>query len=392
MLRTFLVDGRLTAIPAKRSKRLVLLDVLAQEFDLGRRYPEAEVNERLRPFHEDVAALRRYLVDEGFLDRDTPGIYWRSGGSYEPERRRAPRIALAPEGVRPWLADAVVAGGGELVAPEAAEALVWAEPGGSDDLGALLDAHPNLAWVQLPWAGIEPYVATVAERPDRTWTCGKGVYAEPVAELALTLLLGGLRGVDRYAKARSWSGPRGVNLLGAPVVVLGGGGITESLLRLLGPFECDVTVVRRRVEPMRGAARVVGPDGLDDALDGAAGLVVAAALTPDTVGIVDRARMDLLGPDGCLVNVGRGRHVVTDDLVAALREGTLGSAGLDVTDPEPLPDGHALWDLPGCVLTPHVGNTPEMAVPLLSERIAANVRRWAAGDPLLGLVDPASGY
>nr|MBA2282307.1 hydroxyacid dehydrogenase [Acidimicrobiia bacterium] len=151
-------------------------------------------------------------------------------------------------------------------------------------------------------------------------------------------------------------------------------------------------VVRRRPEPMAGAARVVGPDGLDGALAGADGLVLALALTPETRGLVDRRRLDLLAEHACVVNVARGGHVVTDDLVAALQHGSIGAVGLDVTDPEPLPDGHPLWTLPGAVVTPHVGNTPEMAVPLLSARIVQNLRRWAAGEPLLGPVDPELGY
>ena len=83
VLRTFLDgDGRLITLPAKRSKRLVVLDHLAQRFEPGRRYPEADVNDLLRPVHEDVAMLRRYLVDEGFLDR-AGGVYWRIGGTVD---------------------------------------------------------------------------------------------------------------------------------------------------------------------------------------------------------------------------------------------------------------------------------------------------------------------
>ena len=81
VLRTYLRAGRLTQIPTQRSKRRVVLDRLAQEFDVGRRYSERQVNTILRRFHPDVAALRRYLVDEGFLDRSAPGDYWRAGGS-----------------------------------------------------------------------------------------------------------------------------------------------------------------------------------------------------------------------------------------------------------------------------------------------------------------------
>jgi phosphoglycerate dehydrogenase-like enzyme len=85
-------------------------------------------------------------------------------------------------------------------------------------------------------------------------------------------------------------------------------------------------------------------------------------------------------------------HVVTDDLVEALRSGAIGGAGLDVTDPEPLPTGHPLWSLPNCVITPHTANTAEMAVPLLAARIAENVRRYGTGEDLIGPVDPALGY
>ena len=256
----------------------------------------------------------------------------------------------------------------------------------------MLDAHPQIEWVQLPWAGIEPYVEVVRSHAERTWTCGKGVYAEPVAEHALALALAGLRQVGHYARSTSWSRGTGVNLLGARVVVLGGGGITESLLRLLGPFDCDVTVVRRSPQPMDGARRVVGAEEVDAALEGATLVVLALALTPETRGILDRRRLELLAPDAWVVNVARGAHIVTDDLVAVLAAGRIGGAALDVTDPEPLPEGHPLWSEPRCIITPHTANTIEMAIPLLSERVRANVHRRVNGDVLLGLVDPAAGY
>src|SRR4051794_6574732 len=302
-----------------------------------------------------------------------------------------PQVAVAPTGVRGWLAAAVRDGGGEVVEPSAAEALVWAETNKPDELAALLRGQGSgIRWVQLPYAGIEPYVRVLD--PALVWTCAKGVYAEPVAEHALALLLAGLRNVGPYARASSWTPPAGTNLLGAKVVVLGGGGITESLLRLLGPFGADVTVVRRQAAPMDGAAHVVGASELDTALDGALGVVLALALTDETRGIIARPQLERMHERCWLVNVARGGHVVTDDLVEVLREGGIGGAALDVTDPEPLPEGHPLWSLPNCIITPHVGNTPEMAVPLLATRIRENVRRWAAGEPMLGLVDPASGY
>src|SRR5690606_15536100 len=126
------------------------------------------------------------------------------------------------------------------------------------------DAHSGLRWVQLPFAGVEPFLGVMDDRV--AWTNGKGVYAEPVAEHALALLLAGLRHVGGYARETTWSGPVGRNLLGARVTVLGGGTITRSLLRLLGPFGCEVTVVRRRPAPLDGADGVLDVDHLAEVL------------------------------------------------------------------------------------------------------------------------------
>lgn len=301
-----------------------------------------------------------------------------------------PAIAVGPEGSPAWVRAAVEAGGGHVVPAGDATGLVWTSPHDADGLRELLDAHPHLDWVQLPFAGVERYVHLVDHR--RRWTCGKGVYAEPVAEMALTLALAGMRGFGTFARAASWSAPQGTNLLGARVTILGGGGITESLVRLLDPFECHITVVRNRVQDMEGVDDVLEADRYADALPGADLVVLALALTPDTEHLISRSELELMERHAWLVNVARGRHVVTDDLVAALEEGLIGGAGLDVTDPEPLPAGHPLWSSPRCLITPHVGNTPEMAVPLLGERITANVRRYGQGDELIGPVEPDLGY
>jgi phosphoglycerate dehydrogenase-like enzyme len=288
------------------------------------------------------------------------------------------------------MAEAVVAGGGQVVGLDDAEALVWGAPHDPAKLEAVLDEHDDLAWVQLPFAGVERYVHLVDD--ERLWTCGKGVYAEPVAELALALALAGMRGLGPYARSTTWTGPRGRNLFGADVTILGGGGITEALIPLLVPFDTHITVVRNRVQEMDGVDEVIEADRYIDGLVEADLVIVALALTDETEGMLSRSEFEQMRSDAWIVNVARGRHIVTDDLVEALRDGVIGGAALDVTDPEPLPDDHALWTLPNCIITPHVGNTPEMAVPLLSERITLNVRRFADGEPLVGPVDPELGY
>ena len=277
-----------------------------------------------------------------------------------------------------------------MVGPLEAEALVWAEPAAPELLPEVLAAGPSIQWVQLPYAGIEN-LTHLLDR-DHLWTCGKGVYAEPVAEHALMLALAGLRGMGSFARARRWSPPEGRNLLGGRVTVLGGGGITESLVRLLAPWDCRITVLRRHPAPMPGVDRVVGPESLHDALGDADVVVVALALTHETTGIIDADALNAMSPHAWLINVGRGGHAVTDDLVDALAAGAIGGAALDVTDPEPLPDGHPLWSMDNCLITPHVGNTPEMGLELLARRVTENIGRYITGRELLGPVDVDLGY
>ena len=301
----------------------------------------------------------------------------------------SPLIALAPADAPTWLADAITAGGGTLVEPARADGLVWFGPFEPEALRPVLAESPA-RWVQLPWAGVEPYLSMLT--PDRQWTCGKGVYAEATAEHALALTLALLRELPRRIRAGRWEPRSGRSLFDTRVTIVGGGGIGEALLRLLAPFRCEVTVVRRHATPMPGAASVVGVDGLDAALMTADVVVLALPLTPDTTGIVGRDELALMRDDAILVNVARGAHVVTDDLVAVLRDGGIAGAALDVTDPEPLPDGHPLWTEPRCLITPHTANTPEMVQPSIVERIRENVRRFGVGEPLIGTVDLELGY
>lgn len=304
----------------------------------------------------------------------------------------APRIAVAPYGTRDYIMDAVRAGGAEIVDPINADALVWTDNGGPDDLEDLLRKNPQVRWVQLPWAGVEPFTHAGVIDGERVWTSGKGVYAQPVAEHALALALAGLRELKRYTTADGWSGEAGISLVGGAVTVFGGGGVAQALLHLLEPFGCRVTVVRKRPEPMDGARDVIAFDRRYEALKGADVVFLAHALTPETVATIGAVELELMEPHSWLVNVGRGQHVVTDELAAALADDVIGGAALDVTDPEPLPPGHPLWKLPNCIITPHVANTEDMAQPLLSARVTDNVRRFADGRPLVGVVDPDLGY
>jgi phosphoglycerate dehydrogenase-like enzyme len=313
-----------------------------------------------------------------------PGVMMGSGAE--------PRVAAGP-GPAPWAAEAIRRGGGEPVGlDEDPVGLVWTDGGAMDALRATLATRPKISWVQLPQAGTErAFQAGVVDR-QRRWTSAKGAFAEPVAEHALALILAGLRQLKIRARARTWGEPAGESLFRQPVTVVGAGGIATVLMRLLEPFGTPVTIVRRHAEPVPGAARTVSTDQLAEALAGARAVVLTVALTPQTHHMISRAELAAMEPDAWLVNVARGGVVDTEALTAALQENQIGGAALDVTDPEPLPDGHPLWDLPNCLITPHTADTEAMTQPLLADRIVDNVHRLATGQPLTGLLDPDLGY
>ncbi len=303
-----------------------------------------------------------------------------------------PRVAVKPFAA-PFATEAVVAGGGSVVDDvKAAEGLVWLDPFRTDDLAETLHTAPDVRWVQLPSAGIDRVAGAGLLDRDRTWTSAKGAFSEPVAEHALALALAGLRQLSERAQATSWGKPAGLSLFDHRVTIVGGGGITTALLRLLEPFRTEATVVRRKPEPVPGAAHTVPASELRAVLPGSLLVILALALTPETVHIIGKNELACMDDKAWLVNVARGRHVDTDALVVALADGSIGGAALDVTDPEPLPEGHPLWSARSCLITPHTANTFDMVIPDLAERIRVNVAHLRDGRPLDGLVDVDAGY
>jgi phosphoglycerate dehydrogenase-like enzyme len=303
-----------------------------------------------------------------------------------------PRIAVGPRPAS-FATDAVAAAGGSVVdITDRPDALVWLDPMEVQGLADQMAVAPDVRWVQLPFAGVERILSFGLLDHERIWTCAKGSYAEPVAEHALMLALAGLRHLPVRVVARSWGTPAGTSLYDQPVTILGGGGITTKLLEQLAPFRAQTTVVRRQADPVPGATRTVPVGALHEVLSGSLVVFLALALTPETTGIIGARELALMDQTAWLVNVARGGHVDTDALVSALDQGSIAGAALDVTDPEPLPDGHPLWGRDNCIITPHTADTIEMVRPLLAERIRTNVARFAAGEDLVGVVDPDAGY
>jgi phosphoglycerate dehydrogenase-like enzyme len=250
--------------------------------------------------------------------------------------------------------------------------------------------------VQLPFAGVDNFKplfdSMLASGRSVTFTSAKGAYREPVAEHALMLALALGRSLPERLAANSWGAKFAASLFDSKVLIVGGGGIAEELLRLLTPFRVEATVVRRSNLPLSGARETVTLDELNTYLPDADFVFIASALTSETSKLFDSNRFAMMKPSSYLVNIARGAIVDSAALEKALRSGQIAGAGVDVTDPEPLPDGHSLWTTPNLIITPHTADTPEQCVRLLAERIGLNVRALIEGSHLDGLVNLELGY
>jgi len=302
----------------------------------------------------------------------------------------APVIHLGPDDDAD-LRSAIEAGGGRLGELEEAAGLVWL----GHDPDRLPELPKSVRWVQLSSAGVEQWVHAGTVGAERTFTSATGAFGLPVAEHALALMLAADKGLPAFARARSWDRDgraRTRALERATVAIVGAGGIGRALIGLLEPFGTEVLAVTRRGHDVPGAARTYAASELARVWPEAHHVVIAAPATDGTRHLVGAAELAAMREDAWLVNVARGSLVNTEALVTALREHAIGGAALDVTDPEPLPDEHPLWELPNALITPHVATPLEAERLHLAERVRLNVRRFAAGEPLEGVIDPEGGY
>ncbi len=268
----------------------------------------------------------------------------------------------------------------------------------SEDIVTAADA---LVWIQIFSAGAERCLAVQDVASGRILLTNMQKMASPViGEHAVAMMLSLTRGLVQQAKTMpegSWKRSVGdeigmTSVDGKTVLVAGLGGIGRAAAK-------RAAALGMRVIATRNSGRS-GPDyvdyvGLSDELLELAGqadvVINALPLTQETRGLFDKAFFNAVKPGAFFVNVARGASVVTDDLVDALADGRIAGAGLDVTDPEPLPADHPLWRMPNVIITPHIawyGNNRERQLALARE----NIRRFIAGDPLLNVVDPTRGY
>jgi phosphoglycerate dehydrogenase-like enzyme len=301
-------------------------------------------------------------------------------------------VHVAPTS-NPWagaISAAVEAGGARVGTLEESRGLVWLDVK-VDTLDAHL--HDGIEWMQFRMAGVDALIAAGVIDDRRVFTTARGIYADGVAEHALSLILASLGGLRELARRDAPGAAIATrSLAGRTVAVVGAGGIGAALVALLVPLGARVIGVTRTGRDVPGCALCLSADRLDEVWPVADVVVLAAPATAATARLVDARTIDAMRDDALLVNIARGSLVDTDALTVALREGRLGGAALDVTDPEPLPDDHPLWAEPRAIVTPHSANPGSAQLVRLSALVTENVRRFVAGAPLLGAVDLEAGY
>jgi|AntAceMinimDraft_1070359.scaffolds.fasta_scaffold10428_2 phosphoglycerate dehydrogenase-like enzyme len=301
------------------------------------------------------------------------------------------RVFVGPDAI-PEVVEAVEAGGSTLAGSLSnADAVVWF---GRDpaELDAVLPQ--SIRWLQVPDAGVDKWIDAGFLDRGFVVTSAAGVYGGQVAEHAMALVLACVHQIATYARAESWD-PQAAHIgsLGSSqVTVIGAGGIGTALIALLRPFGCSIVAVTRSGRMVPGADLSVGSDGLDTALASADIVVLAAPSTAQTLGLINARTLDLMKSTAALLNVARGNLIDSEALLAALDRGRLSAVALDVTDPEPLPDGHPFFHHPKILITPHVANPAALKRASFAQHVRDNCQRFNSGETLSGVVDSDRGY
>jgi phosphoglycerate dehydrogenase-like enzyme len=336
--------------------------------------------------------------------RDQPGwkrpkrIVLSASGPFDPTN---PQTVAAWQAVAPGV-ELVVARGPGQMAQEAAksDAILGVDNLVCDD--QVLAAAKQVRWIGIFSAGVESCVGKAGlDRPGLTVTNMRAVAGPVMAEHCIALMFALSRSLQvsiaRQATGEGWgnsfAGARPQALSGKTVLVVGLGGIGLEVARRAHAL--GMTVIATRNSSREGPS-FVSYVGLSDELPtliAKADVVVSALpLVPATTNLFDARMFARMKKNAFFINVGRGGSVVTDDLVAALNSGTIAGAGLDVTEPEPLPTGHPLWKAKNIIITPHMSAQSDLGQAAREILLREQVRRFVAGDKLLSVVDIKKGY
>ncbi|MGH9661837.1 MAG: D-2-hydroxyacid dehydrogenase [Bryobacteraceae bacterium] len=267
---------------------------------------------------------------------------------------------------------------------------------------ALFRAAKKLKWVQVYSAGVETYRFPEFLNSDVVLTNAKIIQGPNIADHALSMLLALTRGMHHFIPERTkeqWAArdDRGryglIELRGKTAVIIGVGGIGSQIAQRAHAFGMRVIGVDPKEMPItQYVQRMVFPDRLDTVLPEADVVFVSAPHTPQSENMMGPRQFEMLKKGSYFIAVSRGKLYDTGALVKALDSKQLAGAGLDVTNPEPLPAGHALWKFENVIITPHVAGQSDRVQDRRMELLKQNIQRFVAGEPMLNVVDKVKGY
>ena len=278
---------------------------------------------------------------------------------------------------------------------EAMEVIGDADAAFGDIVPELFARAPKLRWIACPLAGPQPgYYHRSLIESDVVVTNTREIYNDHISAHIMAFVLAFARGFQLYIPqqiAGVWQQhDASVHLPDAIAVIVGVGGIGAEAARLCSEFGMTVLAVDPRVAaPPPGVAELHPPDALNAVLPRGDFVIVTAPQTPATQGMFHAGRFQMMKEQAFFINIGRGATVVLDDLTAALQQGQIAGAGLDVYQVEPLPADHPLWRMPNVLLTPHVAGNGPYLDQRRTELFIDNCKRFDAGEPLRNVVDKA---
>ena len=262
-------------------------------------------------------------------------------------------------------------------------------------------AAQKLRWIQAGTAGVNHLVTDDLLARDVLLTNARGAHGEPMSEMILAMMLAFATGLNTLIRAQAGPAPGAVKesarrnkfeLQGQTLCILGLGDIGGALARKARCLGMRVLGVRRSGAPFAHADEVTRPEDLLSVLPRADHVALCLPLNEETRGILGEAELRAMRPTACIYNVGRGASIDAQALLRALREGWIAGAGLDVTDPEPLPEDSPLWAMPNVILSQHTSGSSPYNADRITAIFADNLERFLQGAPLVNVVDKALGY
>jgi phosphoglycerate dehydrogenase-like enzyme len=276
-------------------------------------------------------------------------------------------------------------------APQADAIVAWQIP------AEVLARASRLRWIHTTAAGADGLIVPAVRERRVVLTSSVGIHTVGLPEHVMALVLAFARRLHvaiRQQAARRWDRAAvvGDEIQGKTLGILGLGAIGRAVAQRAAAFGMRVIGTRRTPVAVAHVERVLGPQATDEVLREADYLVIVLPLTPQTEGLIDARALRLMKRSAVLINVGRGKVVREADLIAALQEGTIAGAGLDVFEREPLPADSPLYGMENVIITPHTSGASrtyyDRAIPLFCE----NLRRFLDGRPMVNVVDPERGY